>query len=891
MRVMTRLRILLICFLLALTCGKAEAALFGGEKKAYDSAAEAFDLGLWDRAEREFAQFVEKYPKSDRLAEAILWEAQAQFQQKKFASVVALLTAREADAGNLAAEYLFWVAGAEFQNGNHQAAAVNFGKLAREFPSSPRRLEAAVGEAAAEARMGDWGTVLDLLHKPEGAFRQSSLGLTNNETVARGHLLKAEAQLADKQYGAAEFTLTKITVEMRGELEWRRRNLLCRALLGLGRPTDALRESTGLLVAAEEVNRRDLLADSVSFRADILEQLGKWDEAIAELDRNLNTNAPTARQEQALSRITSLALKQGQYGMAAEKLQAFLDQSPAPGAASVAQLTLGEILLKQYATTPATNQNGTAAATSTNRLAWAMKSFDRVITVYSNSTLVGRAQLGRGWCYWLEEKYPESALAFAAAVEAMPASEDRVVARFKLADALFLEKEYAAALENYQVAALTATNWPTANAGLRLPALYQSLRASLALTNFSGAEEAVRAILESDPNDPTAARSLLLVAQGHVDASQLMEARPWFEKFVTLFPESDLRPQVELLIARLQEQQSGWTNAIAAYEGWLTRFPSNSLRPRVEFQQALAVARSGDETNALGLFTNFVARYRTNELSPRAQWWVADYYFNRGDFAEAEINFKQLFQNWKTSNLAYDARMMAGRAAMQWSGFPNAIEYFTGLTSDTNCPPELWAGAVLAYGSVKMRLAPAETNRLAGYAEALKVYGQIHQRYTTNEFAALAWGEIGNCYLQMAALDPKNYESASNAFQKVISMPAAGPAARSQAQCGLGIIQEKLAETASGEERKALLLRARDLYLDVALEKNLRELETADEFWVKESGLKALRLLELMQGWPTQDQDTIIVFCRKMQGVLPVLNARFEIIISRSRNPVPPEKS
>ena len=424
-----------------------------------------------------------------------------------------------------------------------------------------------------------------------------------------------------------------------------------------------------------------------------------------------------------------------------------------------------------------------------------------------------------------------------------------------------------------------------------MPALYQSLRASLALTNFPNAEEAVREILRVDPAEAATARSLLLVAQGHVDANEPAQAQPWFDQFIALFPDSKWRPQVELLIARVQEQQSAWTNAITSYEDWLTRFPSNSLRPQVEFQRALAVARSGNETNALGLFTNFVARYRTNDLAPRAQWWVADNYFNRGEFAEAEINFKQVFQNWKSSDLANEARMMAGRAAMQWSGYPNAIEYFTSLINDTNCPADLWTRAVLACGSAKMRVAPVETNRLAGYTAAAQVFGLIPQRFATNESAALAWGEMGNCYLQMATLDPRNYETASNAFQKVILLPSASVAARSQALCGLGLIAEKLAESSSGEDRKALLLRARNCYLDVALEKNIHEGETADDYWVKESGFRALRLLELMQGWSTQDQDTIVNFCRKLQQLLPVYNARLEAIINRAQNPSLPEKS
>ena len=44
-------------------------------------------------------QFAERYPKSGRLAEAGLFQAQAQFKQGKFAEAIALLDARRGKAG------------------------------------------------------------------------------------------------------------------------------------------------------------------------------------------------------------------------------------------------------------------------------------------------------------------------------------------------------------------------------------------------------------------------------------------------------------------------------------------------------------------------------------------------------------------------------------------------------------------------------------------------------------------------------------------------------------------------------------------------------------------------------------------------------------------------
>ncbi len=890
---MTKVRQFALCLLLVLTGARIPAALSPAEQKAYDSAAEAYRIGFWDRAEAEFADFVAKYPQSEKLAEAVLREAQAQYQQRKFSAAVALLTAHQAGAGKQADEYLYWIGESQYQSTNYPAAVAAFGKVAREHQSSRFRLESAVGEAAAQAKLTDWATVTNLLRQADGAFRQSAIGLTNSEAVTRGYLLLAEAQLALKNYPDAEAAINKIGPGLSGELEWRRRYLLCQALLGAGQAVEARKVSDGLLTVAEELHRPDLFAESVAFQAEILEQLGQLNEAIALLGRNLVTNAPVARQEQALAKITTLALQQKEYGVALKTLQSYLTEFPHSRAVPVALLTLGEVHLKQHAAVLATNDNAAVLASATNHLPAALHCFDQLITTYSNSTLIGRAQLGRGWGYWMEGKYPESATAFGAAVAALPASESLVVARFKLADALFQERKFSPALTNYQAVLQTASNWPAANAELRLPALYQSLRASLALTNFAAAESVVRDILRADPEDPTVARSLLLVAQARVDADQPAEARPWFEEFVRLFPHSEWRPQVELLLARVQEQQGNWTNAVTAYENWLTQFPTNQFRVRTEFQLALALARSGAETNALTHFTNFVARYQTNDLAARAQWWVADYYFRLGDphYSDAERNYKMLFTTWPDSDLAYEAKMMAGRAAMAWSRYDNAEGYFSSLIRDTNCPPELWSRAVSAYGGALQRQSATETNRIAKYTEALDAFRLIPQRHPADAAAALAWGEIGDCYLQMASLDPRYYDSASNAFQTAISLPVASVATRSQAQCGLGRILENLAAQPNAPDARALLLKARDQYLDVALEKNLRAGETADEFWVKKAALDALRLLEQMQDWPTQDRQATVMFCRRMQKVLPVLGPRFESLINRAQSPPPAGKS
>ena len=195
--------------------------------------------------------------------------------------------------------------------------------------------------------------------------------------------------------------------------------------------------------------------------------------------------------------------------------------------------------------------------------------------------------------------------------------------------------------------------------------------------------------------------------------------------------------------------------------------------------------------------------------------------------------------------------MMAGRVAVARSSYSDAIGYFTNLTSSLTCPSDLKSEALFAYGDTLTHLESAGTNGpLANLEEAIRVFSQIHQLYPTNQQAALAWGAIGNCYLQLAVADPSRYESASNAYQQVITSTNAGVAARSQAEVGLGIVAEKLAEPKNGAEQTALLKQARSDYYEVFKGNHLREGEKPDLFWMKQAGLEAARLTEQLQEWP-----------------------------------------
>jgi len=849
-----------------------------GENRAYAAAEKSFKDGIWWHAEAEFAEFIKQFPESERRPEAFLLQAQAMFHQTN-AAALSLLTANLGAAGKFADEYHFWIAEAYYQRGDFAKAAESFVEL-RRFAESPRRMDAMVGEAAAYAALTNWTRVVEVLGGPESEFAKAVRSQPANPRLTPGLLLLGQAQLELKNYPAVETTLAPLEGrQLGGALDWRAERLRYLARFAQGQWPGALAASSNLLVLATNVpaNRAAVLSESVVLRADALERSGQRAEARAVLEKNLVPGTSANRQEYALLKITELALGEGQLVAANNTLARFLDLSSNSPVAATALLSLGEIHLRQAAGIFSTNAAGPSAE-ATNHLNTALGLFDRLVAGYTNSPLIGRAELNRGWSYWLKGQMSDSAVAFERAGGKLGESEEQVVARFKLGDALFAQKDFARALPAYQSAVEESARWPQTHTVLGADLLHQVLRSSLEVTNIAVATNAMAQILTLQPRSTAADGSLLQLVQKLADVGQSELARSEYERFIALVPDFSLRAQIELLLGRAHEQQGDWPAAIALYERWLTHFSTNTLRPQVEYQLAWANSRAGSETNALQQFSDFAARYPTNELerAPQAQWWVADWYFRQSLFPKAEENYKAIFQTWPQSWLAPEAKLMAGYAALEGARWPDAISHFTALTSDLNCPKDLRARAFFAYGGALMTQPATGTNQVANYELAIQVFSSLQQEFPTNELAVLASIEMARCWMQQGAT---RFTNAWLAFSQVITSAVANVTARSEAQVGRGQLLEATAQGVTGPERTIMLRQALTDYLAVVNEKNLlHEGEKRDSFWVKKAGLAAGPLLEALGEWAQAEK-----LYARLQDLLPPLRVSLQRKIEQTR--------
>jgi len=227
-------------------------------------------------------------------------------------------------------------------------------------------------------------------------------------------------------------------------------------------------------------------------------------------------------------------------------------------------------------------------------------------------------------------------------------------------------------------------------------ALYQSLRASMALTNTAAAEDTMERILKLYPVSEETGNSLLLMGEYLAELSQPTNALAVFQRFEEIFPIRRCDRRWKLAIAHTCEQEQNWPAAIGKYEKWLADFPTNALQPQADYALARANYQAGNETNAFILLTNFVAQFPTNGLAPLASGGWLNIFSARAITGSGK-NYKLSI---KTSRpMTSLARANDGRSRRRGAAglFGRHSDYFTKLEEDTNCLMKLRVQATFAH--------------------------------------------------------------------------------------------------------------------------------------------------------------------------------------------------
>ena len=284
---------LLVLFVLILG-GEPLFAASASEDRAFAAAAEAFQDGIWSRAETQLAQFIQNYPKSNRVAEALLLQAQAEFKQEALTEAIGCRREKPRPAA-WRSNMSIGSARRSSRRGLFRAAAT-FNSLVKDFPDSPLRMRAVVEAASALAALVQpgrrswrcWRRQTAYFNRPGNWMPAAIWSRAGNCCWPRRNLnrriLPARTRSGDDRSADVD-TGTGLAA--------------CLSALpiktGGGRMNAALAAATNLFQIAAPRKKRGFgrqRAESLALQAGVLEKLGRIDEAAAVYQQNLTNTAP-----------------------------------------------------------------------------------------------------------------------------------------------------------------------------------------------------------------------------------------------------------------------------------------------------------------------------------------------------------------------------------------------------------------------------------------------------------------------------------------------------------------------------------------------------------------------------------------------------------------------
>lgn len=854
------------------------------ENTEFVTARMGFEDFQYDWAEQKFAEFAEKYPESVLRARAVLFQGRARIEQKRYDAGIELLRANLDTAGAFADEYRFWIGEALLLSERFGDAAAAFADLIERNPESSFALSAAYRQAEAAHKQGDVERAIELLGAPDGAFESRRSREPDAEPSIWGTLLLAESLYMRGDVPGAEQALGRLPDgNLRNSASMRRNLLGSRIAHAKGELQPALERAVAAAKTAEEAGDKAFLAQAVSQQAAVQEALGRKPEALALYEKNLDAEVDIDLRRQAMVKTIELVLELSTTDAAVQKLQSFVNAKLDQPAVDLLQLTMGELRLRQFYSTPgAASQPASEWSPEVRAFINQAEDHFRVVTqVYTNSGHVGKASLNLGWCRWQVADFPAAREAFASATETLAASVDQAVALFKLADTEFKLGRYDAAAEHYRAVIDQHGQRREVREGLIDQVYYQLIQVGILSGRAELAANAAQSLLAEFPESYYADRGLLLAGQSLNVVRQPSTARSVFMALRERFPESELMPKARLAIARSYELEGMWNEAATEYASWLKDYPEqdNPLRPDAEFAQAHMFSLAGRPKDALTLFTDFAERYPSHPQTMKALQWVGDHYFNTGAYPEAERFYQRMFQgaDRPAGRITYEARIFAARAAMKRQGYSDARDYLTGLINRAECPPEVLAEAWFALGDVWMQEPKEAGKEPENYKQARSAFNSSISINKNHALAPSAYGRLGDCHRQLqpfvGGANPgeqrDNFISTTNAYIQSLTHPLARVETRSQAAIGLGLSFELRAGEVPATEADEYRARAMERYLDVLYQTNI-DRDNGEEpslFWVNKAGMEAARLAEEMR-----DYERAIQICRRLADTIPPLN-------------------
>lgn len=820
------------------------------QTRLFNSAHRAYQDGFYDRAEESLKELRDRFPKAAIMPRVQLLWAQTRYKRGDYMDALKILSQFENRAGDLADFYLFWTAKAWFALEEYENAAGGYAQLLKNYPESSLYLSASYHEALSRFQMGQYPEVIALLQDKGSPFVEASRDHKDDILVTQGLLLLAQALLEQREHKSAMKVLDRVEKrDLNYEHSWQLEFLRARVHDVAGQTDRALQLIPDLKARAGLTRDMRNVATTNALQAKLLEKLNRIEDAAFAYEENLAPEIPAEYRRVALLQIIKLRRQYDQVEPAISHLEKFLVEKPDDQLLDLVHLTLGELYTKEYFLQ--LNQPEEDATFPAEFLKKAEEQFQSLVEEFPQSSLRGQAHLQLGRCYLEENRLDEAQRAYEAAIGHLDDDQDQVLARFKLAEIEFRKKNYDAAESGFRSLLEEYRDKMDLAEEIFAKARYNIVRIALEQGQPERALDDVSEFESHYPLAPELIQARLLVCQYLSESGHTAEARVQLQRMLREYPDAKIIPEIRLALAQTYVEDKNWTPALREYEWWIADFPHHPKLPDVKFDFAWATYQSGNEKQAVELFNQFIREYPNDSKSAEAQMQIGDYYLSSSQFVKAESCFQKVYEQWPQSGLRYQAKMLAGIAAVGRQGYSDAREHYfqpifdqgRHINPNSDVPDDLVVEAFFAQADTLVMEEPLmeESRQRGQIQDAINTLEWIGHNYPKHPLVPVAKARMAELYFQLGVENPARYENAIQLYREVLGYENISPLVRCKTRVGLALALEKQAETLDGAARRDRLNEAL-AQLEAAFYPDDLNGGEPDPFWISKAGLELARL-------------------------------------------------
>jgi TolA-binding protein len=785
------------------------------EARLYRVAQAAFNDKLYDVAERQFTEFLQKFANSDRADEAQLLLARAQLNQGKPQEAVRTLQDALTKWPDKQPDgFRFWLGEALVGDGKFAEAASRYEEVIERFQQSPYRAQALYGLAFAQLKQNQWDAAsgtLDRLEKP---------GL-KNELAQDAKLLRSQVYLGQGKFAEADAVFTGLMKQLPNTRTfyracyWLGKSLAQRkqyddALKSYAAVTDAFKAKTNRFVDAS------LAAETWYAAGWVYWDSGRFDSAAEAFSSALESAQSAQLKRDATLKLSEAYVRGGKLADGVAKLREFLKAHPGDPLADEVQMAIADLLFGH------------------EEFGAALTEYAQLTTNYPQSALLPKANFNAGWCAWKLNRTDDALKYFQQALTLTKDPGMAAEALFKVADAEFALGRFADAVASYQQ--LIGT-YPGTKQLDR--AMFQLGEAYRRLRNADAAMATFESLVKQYPASEFAPEAQFAVGQIAVEVGKEADARAAFGEVVGKFGSSDWAQKATLATGESYYREGKCDQAAAEFDKLTAGGLDSTLAQEAFYNRGWCDAKKGQVEKTVSAYTDFLAKYAQSPFAPDIQFWIADYYQKQKNYVKAQEQFQSLAEKYPASRLADSAQYLAARAAYSRQDYQTAIDLFEGLLkkfpeSSWRCDARFGEGDALT--------------ELGQYDNALLVFDNLVKEFPDCYLFCEAQGRKGDCQFTLS-----RYDDAMASYRRALDC-APDPAMRNQALFKIGQSYEK-----QGKIEDALQFYTKPLYeAKVAPDAN----QPSERFWACKAGRAAADIKEQQQQW----RDAITLYQKLLES-------------------------